>query len=57
MTEVSDAQTNSCNSDSVDQLVLTKTRSGSYKKCSDHAVQEVIVQMHIEPFVTVRAIR
>ena len=41
----------------MDQFVLSRTRSGSYKKCADHALLEVMVQMSIGPFVSVRAIR
>ena len=33
------------------------TRAGIYKKFTNHSLQEVMVQMSIEPFVSVRAIR
>ena len=57
ITEVSGSHTNTCNPEFVDQFVLSRTRSGIYKKCTDYALQEVMVQMSIEPFVSVRAIR
>ena len=48
---------NTCNSAVLDQFVLPRTGTGIYKKCADHSLQEVMVQMSIEPFVSVRAIR
>ena len=41
----------------MDQFVLSWTRAGIYKKYADRSLQEVMVQMSIEPFVSVRAIR
>ena len=55
--EVSGAHTNTCNPDFVDQFVLSRVRSSIYKNCADYALQEVVVQMSIEPFVSVKAIR
>ena len=34
---------NTYNPDFVDQFVLSRTRTGVYKKCADHSLQEVIV--------------
>ena len=36
---------------------LVRTRSGDYKKCDDQSLREVMVQMDIESFVIVRAVR
>ena len=47
---------NTCNPDFLDQFVLSSTRSSIYKKCADHSLQEVMVQMSTEPFVPVRAV-
>ena len=57
ITEVRGAHSNTCNPAVLDQFVLSRTRAGIYKKCNDHSLQEVMVQMAIEPFVSVRAIR
>ena len=37
-------------------FVLLRTRSDVYKKFADHSLQEVVVRMSIEPFVSVRVI-
>ena len=55
--EVRGAHSNTCNPAVLDQFVLSRTRAGIYKKCNDHSLQEVIVQMDIEPFVSVRSMR
>ena len=57
ITEVCGAHSNTCNPAVLDQFVLTRTRAGIYKKCNDHSLQEIMVQMAIEPFVSVRAMR
>ena len=44
---------NTCNPELVDQFVLSRTRAGIYKKCADHSLQEVIVQICIKSFVSV----
>ena len=41
----------------MDQFVLSRTRAGIYKKYADHSLQEVIVQICIKSFVSVRVIR
>ena len=48
---------NTCNPVFVDQFVLSRTRAGIYKKYADHSLQEVIVQICIKSFVSVRVIR
>ena len=57
ITEVCGFHSNTCNPAFVNQFVLSRTRAGVYKKCDDHSLQEVMVQMTIEPFVSVRAIK
>ena len=57
MTGVCAVHSNTCDPAVLDQFVLSRTRAGIYKKCTDHSLQEVMVQMSIEPFVSVRAIR
>ena len=57
ITEVRGAHSNTCNPAVLDQFVLSRTRAGIYKKCNDHSLQEIMVQMAIEPFVSVRAMR
>ena len=36
-------------------LVLSRTRSGDYKRCGDEILRKIMVQMAIDPFVNVRA--
>ena len=57
ITGVCGVHSNTCNPTFVDQFVLSWTRANIYKKCADHSLQEVVVQMSIEPFVSDRAIR
>ena len=57
ITGVCGVNSNTCNPAVLDQFVLSRTRAGIYKKCANHSLQEVMVQMSIEPFVPVRAIR
>ena len=57
ITGVCEVHSNTCNPSFVDQFVLSRTRTGIYKKYADHYLQEFMVQMSIEPFVSVRVIR
>ena len=57
ITGVCGVHSNTCNPTFVDQFVLSWTRAGIYKKCDDHSLQDVMVQISIEHFVLVRAIR
>ena len=41
----------------MEQFVLARTCSDDYKKCDDQSLKEVMVQMSIELFVSVRAVR
>ena len=41
----------------VDPFVLARTDSSNYKKCADQCLKEVMDQMDIEPFVSIKAIR
>ena len=47
ITGVCGAHSNTCNPAFLDQFVLSRTRAGIYKKCSDHSLQEVMVQIAI----------
>ena len=57
ITGVCGVHSNTCNPAVLDQFVLSRTRTGIYKKCADHSLQEVTVQISLELFVSVRAIR
>ena len=57
ITGVCGVHSNTFNPAILDQFVLLRIRAGIYKECADHSLQEVMVQMSIEPFVSVRAIR
>ena len=57
ITGVCGVHSNTYNPTFVDQFVLSRTRTGIYRKCADHSLQEVMVQISVEPFVSVRAIR
>ena len=46
---------NSCDPTYVGQFVICRTRSGDYARCGDEVIREVMVQMVIDPFVSVRA--
>ena len=57
ITGVYGVHSNTCNPAFVGQFVLSRTHAGIYKKCGDHSLQEIMVQMSIESSVSVRAIR
>ena len=57
ITGVCGVHSNTCNHAVRDQFVLSRIYAGIYKECADHSLQEVMVQMSIDPFVSVRAIR
>ena len=57
ITGVCGVHSNTFNPAILDQFLLLRTRAGIYKECADHSLQEVMVQMSLEPFVSVRAIR
>ena len=55
ITGVDPVHSNSCDPTYVDQFVICRTRSGDYARCGDEVIREVMVQMEIDPFVSVRA--
>ena len=57
ITAVCVVHSNTCNTSYVYQLVLARTYSSNYNKCADQCLKEVMVQMDLEPFVSIRARR
>ena len=57
MMDVCGVHSNTCNPSYVGQYVLAHTCFSNSKKCADQCLKEVMVQMTIEPFVSIRAIR
>ena len=57
ITAVCGVHSNTCDPSYVDQFVLVRTHYGSYKKYADQCLKEVMFQMDIEPFVSIRAIK
>ena len=55
ITGVDPVHSNSCDLTYVDQFVICRIRSGNYARCGDEVIREVMVQMAIDPFVSVRA--
>ena len=55
ITGVSSVHSNTYNPSFVGRFVLSRTRSGDYKRCGDEVLREIMVQMDIDPFVNVRA--
>ena len=45
---------NTCDPSFVGQFILSRTRSGDYKRCGDDILREIMVQMAIDPFINVR---
>ena len=41
----------------MDPFLLARTRYSDYKKCDNQSLIEVMIQMDIEPFISVRAVR
>ena len=39
----------------IEQFVLSRTRSGDYKRCGDEVLRDIMVQMDIDSFVNIRA--
>ena len=54
ITHVYGMHSNTCDPTFRDQYVLTRTRSGQYKKCTDSALQRIIHQMSIDKELNVR---
>ena len=57
ITAVCGFHSNTCDPSYVDQFVLVRTGSGNYKKCADQCLNEVMVQIAIESFVSIRVIK
>ena len=57
ITTICGVHSNTYDSSYRDQFVLAWTHSGDYKKCADQSLEEVMAQMDIEYFVSIRAIR
>ena len=57
ITSVIPVHHNTCDPTYVGQLALCRTRYGDYKRCGDKNIREIMVQMAINPFVNVRAIK
>ena len=54
ITSVCGLHSNTCDPSFRDQYVLTRTRSGQYKKCTDSALQRIMHQMSIDKELNVR---
>ena len=54
ITNVCGLHSNICDPTFRDQYVLTRTRSGQYKKCADSALQRIMHQMSIDKELNVR---
>ena len=57
ITTVCRAHYNNYDPSYADQFVLARIRSSKYKKCAHQCLKEVMVQIAIEPFAPIRAIR
>ena len=55
ITRVIPSHSDSCDPTNVDQLVLCRSWSGAYARCGDEVLKEIIVQMAINPYVSVRS--
>ena len=44
-----------CDPIDVDQLVLCRLRSGAYERCGDEVLKQIMVQMAINPHISVRS--
>ena len=55
ITRVTSSHSDSCDPSNVDQLVLCRPRSGAYVRCGDEVLKEIMVQMAINPYVSVRS--
>ena len=49
------SHSDSCDPTNVDQLVLCRSRSGTYACCGGEVLKEIMVQMAINPYVSVRS--
>ena len=56
ITGVSSVHSNTYNPSFVGRFVLSRTRSGDYKRCGDEVLRKNTVEMAIDPFINIRAI-
>ena len=54
ITSVIPSYSDTCDSTDLDQLVLYRSRSGAYAHCGDDVLKEIMVQMAINPYVSIR---
>ena len=55
ITRVTPSYSDTCDPLNVDQLVLCRSRSGAYARCGYEDLKEIMVQMAINPYVSVRS--
>ena len=55
ITNVIPSHSDTCDPTDVDQSVLCRSRSGAYARCGDEVLKEIMVQMVINPHVSVRS--
>ena len=55
ITTVNPVHSNLCDPSYVGQFLLSRIRSGDYKRCDDEVLREIMVQMDIDSFVNSRA--
>ena len=53
ITRVTPSHSDSCDPLNVDQLILCRSRSGAYARCGDEVLKEIMMQMTINPYVSV----
>ena len=53
--EIYGVHANTCDPSNIDQFVHARVQCGSYKKCTDQSLKDIMVQMDIDPFVNIRA--
>ena len=52
---VTPSHSDTCDPLIVDQLVLCRSRSGAYARCGGEVLKEIMVQMAINPYISVRS--
>ena len=56
ITRVIPSHSDSCDPANVDQLLLCRSQSGAYARCGDEVLKEIMAQMTINPYVSIRSI-
>ena len=54
ITRATPTHSDTCDLLNIDQLVLCRSRSGAYPRCGDEVLKEIMVQVDINPYVSVR---